>query len=80
RLDNRDRYAEAQMIVPQRIMQASRDVNSVLAHGDATTKRLDRGVARPDENVEAALHALKAAEPLLAHMRALMRADLGLND
>ncbi|MFD5698303.1 hypothetical protein [Streptomyces lasiicapitis] len=80
RLDHRDRYAEAQMIVPQRIMQASREVNSVLAHGDATTKRLDRGVARPDENVEAALHALKAAEPLLAHMRALMRADLGLND
>ncbi|MCX5109806.1 hypothetical protein OOK13_14900 [Streptomyces sp. NBC_00378] len=80
RLDHRDRYAEAQMIVPERILQASRDLNRVLAGGDAVVKRLDRGVARDGENVGQALEDLKAADPCLDTMWRLMRQDLGITD
>ena len=80
RLDHRDRYAEAQMIVPERILQASRDLNRVLANGDAAIKRLDRGLARDGESVERALERLKAADPHLDTMRKLMREDLGIDD
>ncbi|MFD4944329.1 hypothetical protein ACFVYE_17055 [Streptomyces sp. NPDC058239] len=80
RLDHRDRYAEAQMIVPERILQASRDLNRVLAAGDAAIKRLDRGLARDGESVERALEELRAADPCLDTMRELMRQDLGITD
>ncbi|MGW1841171.1 hypothetical protein [Streptomyces sp. NPDC001966] len=80
RLDHRDRYAEAQMIVPEPILQASRDLNQVLAGGDAVVKRLDRGVAHDGENVEQALEDLKSADPRLDAMWRLMRQDLGVTD
>ncbi|MEV6163228.1 hypothetical protein AB0L71_15095 [Streptomyces sp. NPDC052052] len=80
RLDHRDRYAEAQMIVPERILQASRDLNRVLAAGDAAVKRLDRDLAHDGESVERALEELKAADPRLDTMRTLMRQDLGVTD
>ncbi|MEV8453854.1 hypothetical protein AB0467_17905 [Streptomyces sp. NPDC052095] len=80
RLDHRDRYAEAQMIVPERILEASREVNRVLAAGDARVKRLDRGLAREGENVEQALLDLKAADTRLSALRSLMRQDLGVTD
>ncbi|MEV1037569.1 hypothetical protein AB0J01_12895 [Streptomyces sp. NPDC050204] len=68
------------MIVPERILQASRDLNRVLAAGDAVVKRLDRGVPRDGENVERAMEDLKAAGPCLDTMRQLMRQDLGVTD
>ncbi|WP_327369512.1 hypothetical protein [Streptomyces sp. NBC_01217] len=80
RLDHRDRYAEAQMIVPERILQASRDLNRVLAAGDAAIKRLDRRLARDGESVERALEELRAADPCLDTMRELMRQDLGVTE
>ncbi|MFI9152184.1 hypothetical protein [Streptomyces sp. NPDC053367] len=80
RREYRDRYAEAQMIVPERILEASRSVNEVLAGGDAAVKRLDRGLAREGENPDTALLALKEAEPRLSAMRRLMREDLGVAD
>ncbi|MFI1365839.1 hypothetical protein [Streptomyces griseochromogenes] len=80
RRDHRDRYAEAQMVVPERILDASRAVNEVLARTDAVTKRLDRGLPREDEGAERALLELKEAEPLLTAMRRAMRADLGVQD
>ncbi|SMQ18536.1 hypothetical protein SAMN06272771_4989 [Streptomyces sp. Ag82_O1-12] len=43
------------MIVPERILEASRSVNEVLAGIDAAVKRLDRGVAREGESAEGAL-------------------------
>ncbi|MGW2491686.1 hypothetical protein ACWCV9_31325 [Streptomyces sp. NPDC001606] len=76
RREYRDHYAEAQMIVPERILEASRAVNRVLAGIDAVLKRLDRGIARGGESAEQALLDLKRAEPLLTAMRRLMRADL----
>jgi hypothetical protein len=76
----RDHYAEAQMIVPERILAASRSVNTVLAEADAVVKRLDRGLASENEQSDAALLALKEAEPLLSAMRRLMREDLGVTD
>ncbi|GGL76533.1 hypothetical protein GCM10010129_20320 [Streptomyces fumigatiscleroticus] len=80
RRDHRDRYAEAQMIVPERIMEASRSVNDVLARTDAVVKRLDRGLAREGETAERALLDLKEAEHRLSAMRRLMREDLGVRD
>jgi type II secretory pathway pseudopilin PulG len=80
RRDYRDRYAEAQMVVPERILDASRSVNQVLAGSDAVVKRLDRGLARDGESAEEALLDLKEAEPRLAAMRRLMRADLGVRE
>ncbi|MES5816642.1 hypothetical protein [Streptomyces sp. RG80] len=80
RREYRDRYAEAQMVVPERILQASRSVNEVLAGTDAVVKRLDRGRARDGESAGQALLDLKAAEPRLSEMRRLMREDLGVAD
>ncbi|MFE0625527.1 hypothetical protein ACFW3D_00990 [Streptomyces sp. NPDC058864] len=80
RRDYRDRYAEAQMIVPERVLAASRDVNRVLAAADAAAKRLDRGLAANGESARTALEALRDAEPLLRTMQRLMREDLGVTD
>ncbi|MET7860265.1 hypothetical protein ABZS81_24260 [Streptomyces sp. NPDC005318] len=80
RLDHRDRYAEAQMIVPERILQASRDLNRVLANTDAAVKRLDRGLVLNGETVARTLEKLGAASPFLDTMRELMREDLGVSD
>ncbi|GGV65506.1 hypothetical protein GCM10010294_18090 [Streptomyces griseoloalbus] len=80
RLDYRDRYAEAQMIVPERILDASRAVNEVLARTDAVVKRLDRQRAREGESADHALLGLKEAESRLSAMRRLMREDLGVED
>ncbi|WP_225837177.1 hypothetical protein [Streptomyces sp. NK08204] len=80
RREYRDRYAEAQMVVPERVLDASRAVNEVLAGIDAVIKRLDRGLAREGESAERSLQDLKQADPLLTTMRRLMRADLGIQD
>jgi hypothetical protein len=78
RLDYRDRYAEAQLVVPDRVLGASRDLNTVLAAADAIVKRLDRGLARPGESADGALTDLAAAEPRLTTLRSVMREDLGI--
>lgn len=80
RRDYRDQYAEAQMIVPERVLAASRELNTVLAGIDAMAKRIDRGLAREGETAAVALLELKDAEPRLSAMRRLMREDLGLTD
>ncbi|MFI8850792.1 hypothetical protein [Streptomyces sp. 891-h] len=81
RLDHRDRYAEAQMIAPEHILEASRAVNRVLAGTDAAVKRLDRGHARADETPDSVRHTLTTeGDPELATMRHLMRTDLGIHD
>ncbi|MEV6114929.1 hypothetical protein AB0L59_21025 [Streptomyces sp. NPDC052109] len=80
RRDHRDRYAEAQMIVPEVVLRASRELNVVRAAVDATAKRIDRGLAREGESAEQALLDLKAAEPALSAMRRIMPEDLGAAD
>ncbi|WJD97598.1 hypothetical protein [Streptomyces antimycoticus] len=80
RRDYRDRYAEAQMIVPERVLEASRALNTVLAGIDAQAKRIDRGLQRDGETAAGALLELKEAEPRLATMRRIMREDLGILD
>ncbi|MFE0511098.1 hypothetical protein [Streptomyces sp. NPDC058964] len=79
RREYRDHYAEAQMVVPEHILDASRAVNRVLAGIDATAKRLDRNLAREGETPQRALLDLKEAEPLLTAMRRVMREDLGVD-
>lgn len=78
RRDYRDRYAAAQMIVPERVLTASREVNVVLAGADAATKRIDRGLAVEDETTASVLSHLKEAEARLTSMMRLMREDLGV--
>jgi len=80
RRDYRDRYAEAQMIVPETVLDASRAVNTVLAAVDAAAKRIDRGLAHGSDTVEQALADLKTAEPRLTAMRRIMRENLGIVD
>ncbi|GHB37365.1 hypothetical protein GCM10010331_26030 [Streptomyces xanthochromogenes] len=80
RRDYRDRYASAQMIVPLRILEASRELNRVLAGVDAAAKRIDRGLAREGESAEELIVTVRQAEPRLVTMRTLMRADLGIRD
>ncbi|MGW1256362.1 hypothetical protein ACWD5Q_14600 [Streptomyces sp. NPDC002513] len=80
RRDYRDRYAEAQMIVPEAVLTASREVNVVLAAVDAVAKRIDRGLTREGDSADQALRDLKAAEPKLTAMRRVMREDLGMAD
>ncbi|GAA2959159.1 hypothetical protein [Streptomyces enissocaesilis] len=80
RRDYRDRYAEAQMVVPEVVLTASRELNVILAAVDATAKRVDRGLSREGESADQALLDLKAAEPALTAMRRIMREDLGVAD
>ncbi|MGW1157406.1 hypothetical protein ACWD48_04015 [Streptomyces sp. NPDC002519] len=80
RRDYRDRYAEAQMIVPEAVLTASREVNVVLAAVDAVAKRIDRGLTSEGDSADQALRDLKAAEPKLTAMRRVMREDLGMAD
>ena len=74
----RDRYAEIQMIVPAHILNASRDVNAVLADVDAAVKRLDRGRQRDGETADSVAEELKKAAPKLHALSEQMRADLGV--
>ncbi|MFD8028496.1 hypothetical protein ACFV3F_06990 [Streptomyces sp. NPDC059717] len=78
RRDYRDRYAESQMVVPEAVLRASRELNVVLAAIDATAKRIDRGLAGEGETAEQALVDLKDAEPALTALRRIMREDLGV--
>ncbi|MER5883205.1 hypothetical protein ABT160_05205 [Streptomyces sp. NPDC001941] len=80
RREYRDRYAAAQMIVPLRVMEASRELNKVLAEVDAAAKRVDRGLPRGEESAGTLLTAVRAAAPRLVAMRTLMREDLGIRD
>lgn len=80
RRDYRDRYAEAQMIVPERVLEASRELNTVLAGIDALAKRIDRGLQSDGRTAADALLELKEAEPRLSAMRRIMREDLGIFD
>ncbi|MCX4415324.1 hypothetical protein OOK43_18825 [[Kitasatospora] papulosa] len=79
RRDYRARYAEAQMIVPEAVLDSSREVNVVLAGVDAALKRVDRGVPRDGETAVRLLLDLKAADPKLTAMHRLMRQDLGVS-
>ncbi|WP_369204082.1 hypothetical protein [Streptomyces sp. PU-14G] len=81
RLEYRDRYAEAQMIVPERVLEASRAANRVLAEADGAVKRIDRGRPLEGEDPDTVRHTLTAeGDPALAAMRHLMREDLGVTD
>jgi hypothetical protein len=61
-------------------MEASRELNKVLAEVDAAAKRIDRGLARDGESAERLLVEVRQAEPRLVAMRTLMREDLGIRD
>ena len=76
----RDRYAEIQMLVPARVLDASRAVNAVLAEVDAAVKRLDRKRQREGETPEGVLSDLKEASPRLRALTELMREDLGVHN
>ncbi|MDT0378533.1 hypothetical protein RM572_07035 [Streptomyces sp. DSM 42041] len=81
RIDYRDHYAAAQMIVPNHILDFSRAHNRVLADVEGAVKRLDRGTARDGEDAESVLRLLTArGDARLGAMRHAMRVDLGIED
>ncbi|MGW0789568.1 hypothetical protein ACWD04_15235 [Streptomyces sp. NPDC002911] len=80
RRDYRDRYAEAQMIVPDTVLAASRELNVVLAGVDAALKRIDRGLPRDGETADQLLLDLRSADPELTATHRLMRQDLGITE
>lgn len=78
RREHRARHAEAQMIVPDPVLTAAREVNSQLGALYGVLKRIDSGSPEEGETVEEADDMrLKAWEPI-ATMRTVMRRDLGI--
>lgn len=78
RRDHRLRHAEAQMIVPDAVMEAASTVNRHFGDLYGLLKRLDRGNADQAESLETAQEDIKALWNALWRMRRVMRVDLGI--
>ncbi|MFF3621291.1 hypothetical protein [Streptomyces sp. NPDC002467] len=74
----RDRYSEAQMIAPDAVLAAARNVNHALTLLYGQVKRLERGEPEPDETMESAAQAKDDVWVSLRAMRHAMREDLGV--
>ncbi|MEV7726344.1 hypothetical protein AB0P15_16560 [Streptomyces sp. NPDC087917] len=75
---HRDRYSEAQMILPDGVLDRASAVNLALSAVYGTVKRLERGEPEPGETPEGAARAQYAIWGLLRSMRYVMRLDLGV--
>ncbi|MFE4449855.1 hypothetical protein [Streptomyces sp. NPDC056796] len=67
------------MIVPEAVLNCSREVDVVLAGVDAALKRIGRGPPREGGTAERLLLELKAADPGLTAPHRVMRQDLGVS-
>lgn len=76
RVEYRQRYAEAQMIVPDTVLAEVRQVNTTLGATYGTLARLTRGTAREGDDLATAQAEIKEAWRILSRMRATMRTDL----
>ncbi|MER7987949.1 hypothetical protein ABTY53_20540 [Streptomyces noursei] len=76
RIEFRQRYAEAQMIVPDTVLAEVRRANSALGGVYGVLARLTRGVAGDGENLTAVRVRIKEGWRVLSDLRASMRADL----
>lgn len=80
RTEFRQRYAEAQMTVPDPVLEEIRRVSRHLGTIYGTLIRLTRGVPREGDDLTTAHAAVKEGWELLRSMRRTMRAELGVTD
>ncbi|MFD7001669.1 hypothetical protein ACFWA5_36825 [Streptomyces mirabilis] len=75
---HRDRYSEAQMIAPEKVLMRASVVNQALNRVYGQVKRLERGAPEPGETMETAAQAQYEVWDMLRTMRTAMRHDLGV--
>jgi hypothetical protein len=78
RLDHRARHAEAQMILPDPVLDRAGAVNRNLGQLYGILKRIDSGAAGSADTLTEAETRRQMSWDLLAEMRAEMRRDLGV--
>ncbi|MGW4041285.1 hypothetical protein [Streptomyces sp. NPDC004721] len=78
RRDHRLCHAEAQMIMPDPVMNVASTVNRGFGDLYGELKRLDRGVAGQDESVATVREDMRKLWDALWAMRLVMRVDLGI--
>jgi len=79
RRDYRRSYAEAQMIVPDKILEMTRKLNDSFAEAYALTKRVEERSTADGETLNAIRDVLDDATERLRRLRSAMRADLGVS-
>ncbi|WP_405590397.1 hypothetical protein [Streptomyces sp. NBC_01190] len=80
RADYRQRYAEAQMIVPDAVFDEVREVNTALGAVYGTLVRLTRGMPREGDDLPGVQRGVRQGWRLLSRMRAAMRTDLDVTE
>ncbi|MFI7243714.1 hypothetical protein [Streptomyces qinglanensis] len=75
----RDVYAEAQMRVPERVLDIAGDLSRDLGAVYGTVRRLDEGVPRDGDSPSAAQRRIDALWGRLRQARREMRAELGVS-
>ncbi|MEV7280549.1 hypothetical protein [Streptomyces sp. NPDC093111] len=75
---HREVYAEAQMRLPERVLDHAAGVSRGLGGVYGMVRRLDGGLPRPGDSPAAAQEAIAALWSRLRDMRREMRADLGV--
>ena len=80
RTELRRQYAEAQLTVPDPVLEEIRRVNRHLGALYGTLIRLTRGVPREGDDLTAAQAAVREGWELLRRMRHAMRTDLGVTE
>ncbi|MFE1841839.1 hypothetical protein [Streptomyces sviceus] len=78
RREHRSRHAEAQMVVPDSVLEKAGAVNGNLSQFYGILKAIDAGTATPSDTVEAAESRRLRSWDLLGEMRAAMRHDLDI--
>ncbi|MEU6945227.1 hypothetical protein ABZ957_08320 [Streptomyces sp. NPDC046316] len=76
---HREVYAEAQMRLPERVLDCAGAVSHGLGAVYGMVRRLDEGLARPGDSSAAAHDAVESLWVQLRDMRREMRADLGVS-
>ncbi|MFD3721917.1 hypothetical protein [Streptomyces sp. NPDC058674] len=76
---HRDRYSEAQMIAPDAVLVAARDVNQALNAVYGQLRRLERDAVASGETLEGAAQAQNEVWERIRVMRTAMRRDLGVS-
>ena len=78
RRDYQDKYSEAQMIVPDSVLQSARSLNLVIANAYSMLMRIEEGTSRPDESPESARKLVEEGFEALRSLRREMRRELGI--
>lgn len=76
---HRVQFDQAQMLVPDSVLEDARVVNEKISILYGVLRRLDGGVPQPDDTIEHARSLLNDLWPPLKAMRQAMRLDLGVS-